>query len=265
VADAGMDVTEVDAPDVGGVSLESACGPGTNKYLGDFDGDGSTDCVTLAASPTHSTLLHKGLPGGTFRAEAVTSTGLCFQALSGASTGELGPIGLGPVGDFDGDGRDDLMLLLRTSTPSIYFVRLFTGHADGSFVCPRAQDGTVIERGLPVALYALNGLKATVADFTNDGIDDAVVSGLYEGATGAVTWVTLVGKSRQLAFTGSVTKSDLDVGFGGVVKSVSHTEANVDGRLDVVTTYVAAGSAAEKTVTWYGKGDGTFLKTPPPP
>jgi hypothetical protein len=48
---------------------------------------------------------------------------------------------------------------------------------------------------------------------------------------------------------------------------MSATDANGDGKLDLVTSVIVrtlTGPATPMTVTWYGKGDGTFQKTPPP-
>jgi hypothetical protein len=130
---------------------------------GDLDADGFGDVIARSGS-TGESLLHLGTQDGTVTATAVTYPRFSkFDQLTG-------------VGDFDGDGDNDLAGR-RTSTGEL---QLIPGHGDGSFgrAIVLADDWTPYD------------LTTGVDDFDGDGLADLVArSGatlyLVPGRTGS--------------------------------------------------------------------------------
>ena len=65
------------------------------------------------------------------------------------------------------------------------------------------------------------------------------------------------------------TDTNFMVGATGSVTSVSFSDVNMDGKRDVVTNvfvrYLSGTGPGAMTVTWYGRGDGTFVQASPAP
>jgi hypothetical protein len=164
--------------------------------LGDMNGDGKPDIVVLNSdSDNFEILTNRG--NGSFVSAGTTS-------VMGTGTNQdfMGMV----VGDFNGDGRTDIAVLVNTN--SVGEVIIFYKQANGSF------------QRVPVASVGAYGYALKAADFNNDGKLDLVVAsysaevflqnsagsfvlyGNYGSYPSAVTAGALVGANTDLLLDG---------------------------------------------------------------
>jgi hypothetical protein len=182
--------------------------------VGDFNADGNPDLAVsvlgpvLCAAPTLSVFLGKG--DGTFRPRVDYATGCDNDGVA--------------VGDFNGDGKQDLVTAdFLDSTVSV-----FLGNGDGTFR-PR-----LVQR----AATQLDAVA--VGDFNGDGKDDLATA----NDVGQIVGVLL--GNGDGTFQPSVGYGQIGEAFSLVVEDL-----NQDGFLDLV---VANGQLS----VFLGNGDGTF-------
>jgi hypothetical protein len=271
VADSGDATPPGDAMppgDAGGVPIATACGTGNTVFTGDFDGDTRTDCVVWTLA-TKTLAFHKGLAAGAVDPVAIASPGA-----GGASLNCAANMSKRGVADLNGDNRDDLVFMGpgADSLTSPYDATVMLGQADGRFVC--APFGLT----LPLRTYAWNGPAyapagpaPVVADVTGDGVDDLVSAGSTVASTpntNILEWSVIVGSRTAPPLSVKNTAADVFFGATGGITSFTVSDVNVDGKLDVTTgifvRYLNGTTPGNMTIIWYGKGDGTFQKTPPP-
>jgi hypothetical protein len=202
-------------------------GGGFDVAVGDFNGDGVPDIA--ATSPIAQTvIILLGKVDGNFQPAVSFSAGL----LGGSPTNLA-------VGDFNKDGKLDIITSLSGSFAVGSSVSVLFGKGDGTFSAP--------------LLLAANHTPGQlgVADFNKDGILD---------------WVA--GNTTQTSLTlalgnGNGTFQD-DVNYAvGQGPEVAAGDFNRDGKLDIVTVDYPT---AEVSVL-LGNSDGTFqpaIKTPVP-
>jgi len=183
--------------------------------VGDFNGDGRVDIVTVNSDNTVSALLGNG--DGTFQAHVDYGAG-------------SGPDFVA-VGDFNSDGRPDLVVTNSGGGS----VSVLLGNGDGSF-----QSHVDYPTG-----GAANGVA--VADLNGDGkLDLAVAAG--HGL------VVLAGKGD-----GTFTQIWSSAPLVSASTSVAIGDFTNDGKPDVVLTGVAFGNGtASNLILLTGQGDGTF-------
>jgi len=188
--------------------------------VGDFTGTNKADLVvgqTSADGTTGSILYYKSLGNGTFAAPITSASSLPVQGLF--------------VGDFNGDGKLDVMIGTKNGGFGPAEGIAFLGNGAGVFT-EKTGFGTG-DFGGPLAIADLNG----------DGILD-VVFGSEVGGTGTVYFYlgngdgTFTLKSQQGIF--------LAPGYAAI------GDFNGDGKLDVA---VPDGSQVD---VFLGNGDGTF-------
>ncbi len=200
------------APFQGGTLFPTG-GNVTQSVIADVNGDGKADIVSVTGDGQPEITVLPNLGGGTFGAPVVTT----LLNLSG--------LAIAGVGDFNGDGKPDL--LLRQSADNfgngLFAVEL--GNGDGTF-----QQGFAYAAGEGVAFGDFNGdRKLDVATFANGGITT------YLGA-GDGTFPTHVTSPYPYIQGLSLQAGDL----------------NGDGKLDLVT------SDFTDNIVELGNGDGTF-------
>ncbi|MGO4339991.1 FG-GAP-like repeat-containing protein, partial [Labrys sp. KB_33_2] len=175
----------------------------------DVNGDGKTDLVTLEKNPTSGIDIGVFLSTGNgfvhqVWARGITITGSCETAGSPLLAGACMPYVF--AGDFDGDGRQDLVINTTTSPnppPADVPNSVSTMFLSRSGVGSNGEDGFVVVPGqLPSV--------AAVADLDEDGRDD-----LIEGA-----WRSPAGRSQGFIVYRSGDYFTLSTAFPDLLTSV---------------------------------------------
>ncbi|PBC71061.1 VCBS repeat protein [Streptomyces sp. TLI_235] len=210
---------------------------------GDYNGDGRSDTAALYCYGDGSVKLLTGLgkPDGGI-ADLVGSW-------SSPAGNWYCPNMTLESGDFNGDGRDDLMAWYSYGDGSD---RLFTFTADvqGGFNSPFAS------AYLPVGWWEVNRSKFVTGDFNGDGRDDlAALYGYEDGSVRMHTFLTdPTGGFRQNAESWSGTATS----WGDWSRSSVHAgDFNGDGRDDVGFWYDYA-NGADALFTLTARQDGGF-------
>lgn len=184
--------------------------------VGDFNGDGQDDVLWLTGQTSLTSWLGRA------------GHGLLYHQISAATTIDPSWSVVG-TGDFNGDGRDDL--LLRTADGT---VTDWLGQPNGTFRTNAAAT-------YPVELaWSVAG----TGDFNGDGRDDV----LWRHANGTVTdWLG----QADGTFRGNFDKAALPVELAWAIAATG--DYNGDGRSDVLWRHTNG------TVTnWLGQADGSF-------
>lgn len=196
--------------------------------LGDFNGDGKVD-----------TLVVQGGGGGTGQDPCETQPNGQLLSYLGTGTGQfqvkgtafalgVGGVTPGVTGDFNSDGKLDL--ILRYSNNSCSTLLLFVpGNGDGTFATP-----------VPLNAGGSAFVNLLAADLNNDKKLDFVWGGTVYLGNGDGTFT-------QIPLT-------IPPNGAGTVEAVAFADLNGDGILDAV--------ASPGTTIYAGNGDGTFQTTP---
>ncbi|WP_407562040.1 FG-GAP repeat domain-containing protein [Streptomyces sp. 184] len=229
-------------PDGPGAATDLPRGADPAAAVGDFDGNGALDLLTLAPAGGEdergaqlATVLRGPLArtGGKPRGETETDVGFDGWA---SVTDVL-------VGDFDGDGRDDLVTRATYDEEDLRF----------EMDMPDAVHDAAFYRGTPAGLRlagpvpgvtaeapARNGGATPLAagDFDGDGTDDIVAR--QEEGDGAL--VVYGGPSGP-----GTGRAGAELGWQIGLRSAAG-DVNGDGTDDVVTSHAASGGEGEVTV-----------------
>jgi hypothetical protein len=192
----------------------------TGFTVGDFNGDGKLDVivVTYGYTITGSILLGNG--DGTLQPPVPLNQNIGNGYSAAAS------------GDFNGDGKLDL-LLLTPNFGSGATMAILLGNGDGSFQ-------TSVTYPVPVSPYIV------VRDFNGDGKPDIAISG---GISGSGEVSILINNG------GGTFKSPANYSISGNVQALAAADLNADGKLDLV---VSSGGTSATISVLLGNGDGTF-------
>lgn len=200
----------------------------------DFDGDGRLDLVgagfgSPSAANTNRAIVFRNLtPAGASTVTLADAVGLPAHPTHAFSR----PMTVVSA-DFNGDGRPDIALgHMNSHDVTVLLNTTPTGGAI-TFSEPKAYD--VVEGPTDMA----------VGDFNRDGqIDIVTTNGV--GDLGGVTWALVMNRTA----TGA-TQSDFRPTVrqaGGIVHGVTVADMDLDGRDDVLVTYLATGLSVDGSV-----------------
>ncbi|MFZ0805668.1 MAG: VCBS repeat-containing protein, partial [Candidatus Sulfotelmatobacter sp.] len=151
------------------------------------------------------------------------------------------------TGDFNGDGKTDLVTVVTTSPsaipPSTISIAVSLGNGDGTFGAPQ------------ITTIPANSSDAfVVGDLDGDGNDDVAIVHLASSTTSSSLDIFLSNGNGTFTFNNNtvITSNDL---AGGILYDM-----NGDGKLDVVTVDSAGQASTGVGNVWVllGNGDGTF-------
>jgi hypothetical protein len=205
--------------------------------LGDFNGDGKLDiAISNFRSGSISVFLNKG--DGTFQAPIVS-----FVQVSAFATGPLGPLA---VGDFNQDGKPDLVV---ASVGGLQADIVLLGNGDGTF------------RQLAPIPNSYPFFHARVVDLNGDGHQDLVTS-----TNGPISVFMGNGDGTFTAAPALVTPPGCTPGIFPCLIATPYLgiavgDFNGDKKLDIVACNPGSflrPSPAGNLVFYAGNGDGTF-------
>lgn len=209
-------------------------------FIGDVNGDGRDDLIlSRAATGKRALTVYLGQPNGGFG-----------NAITTVSTRNFYYHDPAYVGDFNGDGRTDLVIMWTNGGKRQLLV--YTGKADGTF-----NEGVNLSSTRNHNLVQLPA-KCLVADVNGDGKDDFVVQ--YRNTNGKRYALVYKGKSTSPYLTDATTnalQSTYDYKYNSTVMM---GDINNDGKADMViycpTDMVTAGS--REIIVYTGTSSGTF-------
>lgn len=186
---------------------------------------------------------------GTFSLDGFTNvTATALPAAAGLSNAVLA------WGDYNGDGRPDLLVSGPDSFTGQPDVQLWQQNTDGTF-------SDVSAAAFPQGAPAVQASALAWGDYNNDGRLDFILTGISGGTPVTELWR----HSADGAFT-NVTSSGFTPSVPGLWKSeVAWVDFNHDGRLDfLVSGDTSASSTSPVTELWENLG-GTFVQPPRAP
>jgi hypothetical protein len=191
---------------------------GTQVAVGDFNGDGKPDVVFPSYSTSYQVAVSLNNGDGTFKAPIATNV---------AGTGVIGIA----VGDFNGDGKLDVVVGQYPDKTGFGAVRVMLGNGDGTF-----QAGKTIS-------VAATPSTIVVGDFNGDGNLDAALS------------LNTTPDVNVLLGNGDGTlQAPTILSLGGGASSFATGDFNGDGKLDLIVT----NASSDNVTVALGNGDGTF-------
>lgn len=200
----------------------TATGAGGNAWIADVNGDGYPDLVFVAASGTELEARFNSSTGFSSTATVLytTPSGSTISPVQFASTGSPYAYSVISQGDFNGDGRTDLMLSFTTSGVTVPHVLLSTGSAyvDSGYTFNDTHDSS----GNSQVMATWRALDAN-----KDGYTDIA----FVDKTGY--WQISYGEPTRPAFSSSVTSSVAILNpptFGSILA----LDWDGDGRVDIL-------------------------------
>ncbi len=216
--------------------------PRARTYTGDFNGDGKSD---LAINQPNA----PGLGFPTFGDLWIgTSNGAGFISVSKFNQNTFSASSAMLVGDYNGDGRDDLFNLFPGSYVPPYSLIAAIGRSDG------AGNFEIISAAMPQAFLdqaATSGARRISCDINGDGRDDVVL-------TGASGWTTIPVAFSNGDGTFSVTNlpaTNFPSWATTAGSQLACDDFNGDGRDDLL---LIGGVGWNSVPIAFSNGDGTF-------
>ncbi|WP_150209397.1 FG-GAP-like repeat-containing protein [Streptomyces venezuelae] len=217
--------------------------PGKAKLVaGDFNGD-KRDDVAFFYDHGGSTGAHTFLskPDGSFNA----SFGSWRSAQGGWYWNESKQV----AGDFNGDGRDDILAVYGSGNGTVTAYTLL-GKADGGFAAPVASWTRTPGN------WEFNKSRITSGDYNGDGRADLAI--LYDYTGGKAALFTLTGRpDGGINADFKSWESPVDSWWSGSYGMPVSGDSNKDGREDIAIMY-NYGTGATAAFTFKARTDGGF-------
>jgi FG-GAP-like repeat len=226
------------APIVSGANLP----PGIRSLVvGDFNGDGKLDVAAAA-----DCLSGQDCSAGTVSILLGNGDGTFTQSSQYPLNGVVGQAGTLGVGDFNGDGRLDLVVGIEcynipTNGCAVGSVSIYLGNGDGTLASPTSYSTVGNTALLPV-----------VGDFNGDGKLDVIAGSAFAsgGNTSNSSLTVLLGNGDGTFI--QPVNDQVTLPFSSL-DAITMGDLNSDGKLDLVlTSYYGSVDVA------LGNGDGSF-------
>lgn len=220
---------------------------------GDVDGDGRTDLIwkaKMGRSASYSTFsFYVGLArgGGTFEFR---------QGQNHPSGGGTSQDDKALVGDFNGDGRSDLLWLPAQSVQpggsDTRVTTVYLGHGLPSGAFEFRTEQTLTEKVLDSGML----IDALAGDINKDGRSDLILIQTLDNAKGPFRVVVGLGTPSGIQFLPNGQPLNFARRFG--TSKVLVRDVNKDGRADLIWNQVANKDEDNLVFVGLSKGDGTF-------
>lgn len=197
--------------------------------VGDFNGDGFQD-LAVDTGTGNDLYVYLGNGDGTFQSPKIT-------AGIGEPVAEYDSVW---VGDFNGDGNEDLLELTSVAEPNTFQLTLFLGNGDGTFQTTGIPETTVQINEDESFLYV-------VGDFNGDHIDDLATS------DGSNIQIFLGSSSGVFDST-----TNYSLGSATEVEDVVTGDFRGNGMLDLALSIYDESTNTYQLFMLLGNGDGTF-------
>lgn len=207
-------------------------------FIGDVNGDGRDDLIlSRSAIGKRALTVYLGQPNGGFG-----------NAITTVSTRNFFYHDPAYVGDFNGDGRADLVIMWTSGGKRQLLV--YTGKADGTF-----NEGVNLSSTRNHDLVQFPA-KFFVADVNGDGCDDFVVQ--YRNSNGKRYALVYKGKSSSPYLTDATTNALQSTYNYQYNSTVMMGDMNGDGKADMVVYCPADNLTSRKIIVYTGTSSGTF-------
>ena len=225
--------------------------PDVNVYLGDFNGDGKTDILTQRPNnSSYAVNLHTSHGNGQFSS---TSISALFNKWNNGSNAVLYP------GDFDGDGKTDLLRQERGAADNDIneTFRVLLSRGDGTFriITPgHNRSGDQYQDHLRFDL----GYRIIPGDHDGDGLTDFLAINVAQRAAPGDRYlrVFLSNGDGSFALTGPTGRHQMRGQYINVIPG----DFNGDGKMDFLRQEKGswAGDARRMLDVYLSRGDGSF-------
>ena len=207
-------------------------------FTGDVNGDGRDDIIlSRAINGKRALTVYLGQSNGKF-GNAITTTSTRNFIYGDPAF----------IGDFNGDGRTDIVIMWTNGGKRQLLV--YTGKADGTF-----NEGVNLSSTRNHDLVQLPA-KCLVADVNGDGCDDFVVQ--YRNTNGKRYALVYKGKSSSPYLTDATTNALQSTYNYQYNSTVMMGDMNGDGKADMVVYCPADNATSRRIIVYTGTGSGTF-------
>ncbi len=205
-------------------------GYGDSIVIGDFNRDGIPDFAAAVSGDVSRIEIYLGIGDGTFQPPLVLSIG------SSVTDGDL------VAGDFNNDGKLDLVAAVGPAIGGPTSINVFLGNGDGMFAAP-------------ISFPASPDLVTIAsADFNRDGLLDLVSTTSPPAGGNGVVQVMLGKGDGTFTQGASISLTNIQ----SAPQTILPADFNLDGKIDLAVTLESPDAESGQIAVLLGNGDGTF-------